>query len=36
MFRTYHIWPDEYLRHLTQVVGTIGKQGNTVIVGRGA
>jgi cytidylate kinase len=36
MFRTRHIWPDEYLRHLTRVVGTIGKQGNTVIVGRGA
>jgi cytidylate kinase len=36
MFRTRHIWPDEYLRHLTQVIGTIGKQGNTVIVGRGA
>jgi len=36
MFRTRHIWPDEYLRHLTRVVGTIGKQGNTVVVGRGA
>ena len=36
MFRTRHIWPDEYLHHLTQVIGTIGKQGNTVIVGRGA
>jgi cytidylate kinase len=36
MFRTRHIWPDEYLIHLTKVVGTIGKQGNTVIVGRGA
>jgi cytidylate kinase len=36
MFRTRHLWPDEYLRHLTRVVGTIGKQGNTVIVGRGA
>jgi cytidylate kinase len=36
MFRTRHIWPDEYLHHLTRVVGTIGKQGNTVIVGRGA
>jgi cytidylate kinase len=36
MFRTRHIWPDEYLLHLTKVVGTIGKQGNTVIVGRGA
>ena len=36
MFLTYHIWPDEYLLHLTRVVGTIGKHGNTVIVGRGA
>jgi cytidylate kinase len=36
MFRTRHLWPDEYLHHLTRVVGTIGKQGNTVIVGRGA
>jgi cytidylate kinase len=36
LFRKRHITPDEYLRHLTQVVGTIGKQGNTVIVGRGA
>jgi cytidylate kinase len=36
MFRKRHIWPDEYLHHLTRVIGTIGKQGNTVIVGRGA
>lgn len=36
MFRTRHIWPDEYLQHLTQVIATIGKHGNTVIVGRGA
>jgi cytidylate kinase len=36
MFRTRHIWPDEYLIQLTRVVGTIGKQGNAVIVGRGA
>jgi cytidylate kinase len=36
MFRTRHIWPDEYLRHLTKVVGTIGKQGNTIIIGRGS
>jgi cytidylate kinase len=31
-----HLWPDEYLRHLMKVVGTIGKHGNAVIVGRGA
>lgn len=36
MFRTRHIWPDEYLHHLTRVVATIGKQGNAIIVGRGA
>lgn len=36
MFQTRHLWPDEYLRHLTQVIGTIGKQGNAIIVGRGA
>ncbi len=36
LFRTRHIWPDDYLRHLTKVIGTIGKQGNVVIVGRGA
>ena len=31
-----HLWPDEYLRHLMKVVGTIGKHGSAVIVGRGA
>jgi cytidylate kinase len=36
LFRTRHLWPDEYLQHLTKVIGTIGKQGNSVIVGRGA
>lgn len=36
LFRTRHIWPDEYLHYLTRVICTIGKQGNTVIVGRGA
>jgi cytidylate kinase len=36
MFRSRHITPDEYLSKLTHVVGTIGRQGNTVIVGRGA
>jgi cytidylate kinase len=35
LFRTRHIWPDEYLRYLTKVIGTIGKQGNTIIIGRG-
>jgi len=31
-----HLWPDQYLRHLMKVIGTIGKPGNAVIVGRGA
>ncbi len=35
LLQSRHIWPDEYLRYLTKVIGTIGKQGNTVIVGRG-
>lgn len=35
LFRTHHMWPDEYIRHLTKVIGTIGKQGNAIIIGRG-
>ena len=35
-FRTRHIWPDEYLDHLTKVIGTIGKQGNAIVMGRGS
>jgi cytidylate kinase len=31
-----HLWPDEYLKHLLSVIGTIGKHGRSVIVGRGA
>jgi cytidylate kinase len=31
-----HLWPDQYLRHLMQVISTIGKHGRAVIVGRGA
>ena len=31
-----HLWPDEYLQHLLKVIGTIGKHGNAVLVGRGA
>jgi len=31
-----HLWPDEYLKHLMKVVGTIGKHGRAVVVGRGA
>jgi cytidylate kinase len=31
-----HLWPDRYLQHLMRVVGTIGKHGHAVLVGRGA
>ena len=31
-----HLWPDQYLEHLMNVVGTIGKHGRAVVVGRGA
>lgn len=31
-----HLWEDDYLYHLTKVIGTFGRQGNIVIVGRGA
>lgn len=31
-----HLWPDEYLQHLLKVIGTIGKHGKAVMVGRGA
>jgi len=31
-----HLWPDQYLRHLMNVIGTIGKHGRAVVVGRGA
>jgi cytidylate kinase len=31
-----HLWPDQYLQHLMNVVGTIGKHGRAVVVGRGA
>jgi cytidylate kinase len=31
-----HLWPDQYLKHLMRVVGTIGRHGRAVIVGRGA
>lgn len=31
-----HLWPDEYLKHLLKVIGTIGEHGRAVVVGRGA
>jgi cytidylate kinase len=36
MIRDRHLWPDEFLKYLMKVVGTIGKHGRAVIVGRGA
>jgi len=36
LFETRHLWPDLYLHHLTKVIGTIGRHGNAIIVGRGA
>ena len=36
LFRDHHLWPDEYLQHLTKVIGTVGRYGNAIIVGRGA
>lgn len=36
LFRDRHLWPDEYLQHLTKVIVTIGRFGNAIIVGRGA
>ena len=31
-----HLWPDEYLQILMKVIGTIGRHGRAVIIGRGA
>lgn len=31
-----HLWPDQYLQHLLNVIGTLGKHGRAVVVGRGA
>ena len=31
-----HLWPDRYMQHLMKAVGTIGKHGRSVVVGRGA
>lgn len=31
-----HLWPDQYLKHLMKVIGTIGNHGHAVILGRGA
>lgn len=31
-----YLWPDQYMQHLMKVIGTIGKHGKSVVVGRGA
>ncbi len=31
-----HLWPDQYLQHLLNIIGTIGRHGGAVIVGRGS
>ncbi len=31
-----HLWDHQYLDHLTRVIGTIGKHGRAIILGRGA
>jgi cytidylate kinase len=36
MFGSQYIWSDQYFRHLTRVIGTIGRYGSAVVVGRGA
>jgi len=35
-FESKHLWPDQYLDHLIKIIATIGRYGNTIIVGRGA
>ncbi|MBN1613122.1 MAG: cytidylate kinase-like family protein [Deltaproteobacteria bacterium] len=36
IFGSRYIWTDQYFHHLTKVIGTIGRHGSAVIVGRGA
>jgi cytidylate kinase len=31
-----HLWPDEYAQVMMRVIGTIGRHGKAIIVGRGA
>lgn len=31
-----YLWPDQYMHHLMKVIGTMGRHGQSVIVGRGA
>ncbi len=34
-FEARHIWPNEYLRHLSMVMHTNAEHGNVIIIGRG-
>lgn len=34
-FESRHIWPNEYLRHLSMVMHTNAEHGNVIIIGRG-
>jgi cytidylate kinase len=36
LFESKHLWPDQYLGHLTKVIGTIGAYGDAIVMGRGA
>jgi cytidylate kinase len=36
MINERHLWPDEYSQILMKVIGTIGRHGHAVLVGRGA
>ena len=36
MIQKNHLWPDDYLSHLSHVISAIGAHGHAIIVGRGA
>ena len=36
LVNTRHLWPDQYLKHLMKVIGTIGRHGRAILIGRGA
>lgn len=35
-FESRHIWPNEYMRHLSMVIHTLATHGNIILIGRGA
>lgn len=35
-FESRHIWPNEYIRHLSMVIHSLAKHGNIIMIGRGA